>query len=317
MLSICPISCGDYLSYVEEEGPGEWVGTGSRIMELPKEVTAEDYRAVRLGLHPETGESLRVRQVVDRTYNKPWGPETYKARELFDLVISAPKTISIMNFDPRVSEAHQMAVARTWREMEHLCGAMVIAEYPHHYSRALDPQEHTHLLTPNLAFDGNKWRTLHVNNLYREQAQLTEQYREKLLSQLEREGYRIKYPELADVPEEVVEKFSQRSREKEAGMREHAARHGIPPEALTNKERAVIVRDTRSEKQLFPRERVQAMQWARLSNSERIELLRIRDLSLDRPRERINLNSYNKYEPEAPREHWDYGETDSFRSMPF
>jgi hypothetical protein len=146
---------------------------------------------------------------------------------------------------------------------------------------------------------------------------LTEQYREKLLSQLEREGYRIKYPELADVPEEVVEKFSQRSREKEAGMREHAARHGIPPEALTNKERAVIVRDTRSEKQLLPRERVQAMQWARLSNSERIELLRIRDLSLDRPRERINLNSYNKYEPEAPREHWDYGETDSFRSMPF
>ena len=100
-------------------------------------------------------------------------------------------------------------------------------------------------------------------------------------------------------------------------MREHAARHGIPPEALTNKERAVIVRDTRSEKQLLPRERVQAMQWARLSNSERNELLRIRNQSLDLPRERINLNSYNKYEPEAPRERWDYGEKDSFRTKTF
>jgi hypothetical protein len=60
---------------------------------------------------------------------------------------------------------------------------------------------------------------------------------------LEREGYRIRYPELADVPKEVVEKFSQRSKERDAGMREHAERHGIPPEALTNKEKALIVRN--------------------------------------------------------------------------
>lgn len=309
MLSAFPLSTGDeYFSYIEQEGPGEWVGTGAKILGLEGRVTAEDYDAMRLGKDPETGERLRVRQVVDRTYKKPWGEEKHRARELYDLVISAPKTVSVMAFDPRISDAHQRAVRETWRAMERLSGAMVIAQYHHHYSRALDPQEHSHLLAGNLAFDGNRWRTLHVNNLYRAQRELTEHYRGELLGQLERDGYRIRYPELADVPAEVVEKFSQRSRERDAGMREQAERHGIPAEALTNKEKAVIVREYRDPKQVIPREAVQAMQWARLTLAERSELLRIRDQARERPRERLNLNSHNRHEPESHHERWDYGQ---------
>jgi hypothetical protein len=67
MLSICPISCGDYLSYVEEEGPGVWVGTGSKILELE----GGGCRRLRRGTAwpaSRDWKTLRIRQVVDRTY---------------------------------------------------------------------------------------------------------------------------------------------------------------------------------------------------------------------------------------------------------
>jgi conjugative relaxase-like TrwC/TraI family protein len=308
MMKVHPVSGPGYRLYVEKEAEGRWVGTGAKILGLPEAVSAEEWQALRLGKHPETGEELRVRRIVDRMYQKPWGVEIYRAREMFDIVVSAPKTVSVMGLvDERVSELHAAAVERTWQLMEHKSGAMIMAQYHHHNSRELDPQEHTHLIAPNLAFDGEKWRALGVNNLYRAQEEITERYREHLLGELEREGYRIRYPELADVPEEVAHRFSQRSQQRDHEKQEYAAFQGVRPDDLTHKEVAVIVRNTRGEKVLLPREQMREMQLARMRPQEREWLMRVRE-SAHGQRERIRLSNHAQYEPELPHERWNYGE---------
>ena len=191
-----------YRSYLEKEAVGSWKGSGSKLLNLPEEITKENFSSIRQGLHPETGEELRIRKVVDRVYHKPWGTETYKAREMYDLVISAPKSVSVMALvDPRISASHQEAVSKVLERMEQRNGAMVVAEYHHHNSRKLDPQEHSHLLAANLSFDGERWKTLNANKMYRGQQEITDGYRDFLFRKLEREGYRIDYPEIAGVPE--------------------------------------------------------------------------------------------------------------------
>jgi hypothetical protein len=85
---------GRYRSYLEREAPGSWKGTGSKLLNLPDDVTKESFSSIRQGLHPDSGEELRIRKVVDRVYRKPWGMKSTKLREMYDLVISAPKSVS-------------------------------------------------------------------------------------------------------------------------------------------------------------------------------------------------------------------------------
>jgi conjugative relaxase-like TrwC/TraI family protein len=213
------------------------------MLRLPQQVSAEEFRAIRKGLDPETGEELRCRRVVDRVYHKPWGDEIYRARELYDLTISAPKTVSIQGIvDPRIKEAHRETVRALLPSLEDRCGAVVVAAFEHTYSRKLDPQIHTHLLAANLAHDGEKWRTLHANEPYRSSREITEAYGQELTAMLERWGYKIDYPELADVPMELREKFSQRSTQREALKKEHAEKLNIDPDQLSNREVAVLIR---------------------------------------------------------------------------
>jgi conjugative relaxase-like TrwC/TraI family protein len=309
MLSIRAMAHGDgYLNYLEKESPGQWVGTGAKILKLDGEVSKDDFHSVRKGLHPETQEKLRIRNVVDRIYNKPWGQEIYKARELYDLTISAPKSVSIMSmFDERISEAHQYAADRVWRGMEHQCGAMVIASFQHHYSRELDPQEHTHLVAGNLAFDGEKWRTLHANNWYRSQQQITEYYRENLLGTLERQGYRIDYPELAEVPQELIERFSQRAESRDSSIAAYVEHFGEEP---SNREVAVMVRENREPKQYLPAEEIRERQLARLEPAEREQLVTVKERAYEQG-EKIHLpRLHDSVESEEALAHrpWRYAE---------
>jgi conjugative relaxase-like TrwC/TraI family protein len=296
MFTIYSFSSGKgYLAYVEKESVGKWVGTGSRILGLDGEVEKQDFHSLRKGLDPSTGEKLRIREVSDRVYHKPWGTEIYRARELYDLVISAPKTVSIMGvIDPRISEAHTYAVDRTWREMEQRCGAMVIASFHHQYSRTLDPQEHTHLVAPNLSFDGDRWKTLGANNLYRSQEQITEHYREHLLGALETYGYRINYPGIDGVPTELVEKFSQRSQVREKAIALYQEKNGVEP---TNREVALMVRTQRDAKEYLPVEEIRERQLQRLSPVEREKLIVVRDQALERyvPRERVEYETWRPH----------------------
>jgi conjugative relaxase-like TrwC/TraI family protein len=306
MLSIRAMShAGGYRSYLEKESPGYWKGSGAKLLNLPETVTPETYSLVRRGLHPETEEELRIRKVVDRVYHKPWGTEVYKARELYDLTISAPKSVSVMGIiDPKITEAHQQAVEQTWREMEQRCGPMVIAAYDHHYSRKLDPQEHTHLVAGNLSFDGEKWRTLGANNLYRGQQEITAGYREILLRKLEQQGYRIDYPELAEVPREVIARFSQRAHKRDEAIAGYIEHHGKEP---SNREITILVRNHREKKQDLPAEEIRERQLARLSPVERESIVTLKERAAERERP-AGIEDHVEQEAAAHHRAWSYGE---------
>jgi conjugative relaxase-like TrwC/TraI family protein len=312
--------------YLEKEAPGHWVGTGAERLGLTGEVTPETFKAVRLGAHPETGEVLRVRKVSDRIYHKPWGTEIYKFREMYDLTISAPKSASVLTlFDDRIPAAHEQAVEKTWRAMEHRCGAMVIASYQHESSRTLDPQTHTHLVAGNLAHDGSKWRTLHANEWYRRQEQITVHYRERLFEKLEGYGYRIQYPEVAGVSPEIMARFSQRSQELNREIEKFTELNRVAP---TTREVSIIVRNHRPAKIYLPKEEIRDRQLARLTPSERIQLtdvhqqarereyVRYRDVTpakeQERPAEKIRpshpLIDHVESEPGLVVRPWSYGD---------
>ncbi len=72
---------------------GEWQGRGAELLGLRGSVGSEQFEAVREGLHPETGEFLRPRHSADRANGD--GSEHSKARSLYDLTFSAPKSVSI------------------------------------------------------------------------------------------------------------------------------------------------------------------------------------------------------------------------------
>lgn len=304
MMTIGPLTCAaGYRTYLEKESPGRWVGTGAERLKLAGEVTPETFRSIRLGLHPETGEKLRIREVSDRIYKKPWGLETYKAREMYDLVISAPKSASILALmDDRIPAAHERAVEQTWRAMEPRCGAMVIASYQHESSRTLDPQTHTHLVAGNLAYDGSRWRTLHANEWYRHQEQITVHYRERLFERLEGYGYRIQYPELAGVSPELMARFSQRSEERDREIEKFTEKYRQAP---STREVKVLVRTHRPEKVYLPKEEIRDRQLARLTPSERIQLTDVRE----RARERVShpLHDHVESEPGLSVRPWSYG----------
>ena len=93
---------------------GKWCGRGAELLGLKGEVTSEDFEAVRQGLDPQTGEFLRQRYSADRIASN--GAEQSKARSLYDMTFSAPKSVSVMAIvggDERLIAAHGTACVQT------------------------------------------------------------------------------------------------------------------------------------------------------------------------------------------------------------
>jgi primosomal protein N' len=98
---------------------GKWHGRGAELLGLKGEVTSEDFEAVRQGLDPQTGEFLRQRHGSDRIASN--GEEQSKARSLYDMTFSAPKSVSVMAIaggDERLVAAHETAVREALEEAE-------------------------------------------------------------------------------------------------------------------------------------------------------------------------------------------------------
>ncbi len=88
-----------YLSqadYYSEDGtiPGQWRGRGAEMLGLRGPVRQADYDAVRQAHHPTTGEFLRQRHGADRRAAD--GRKQSRARDGFDIVLIAPKSVAIM-----------------------------------------------------------------------------------------------------------------------------------------------------------------------------------------------------------------------------
>lgn len=252
---------------------GEWQGRGAELLGLRGSVTPQQFEAVREGLHPETGEFLRPRHSADRTNGD--GSEQSKARSIYDLTFSAPKSVSVQAMvggDDRLIAAHDKAVREALADAENYAssrvrlnganenrttGNWIIATYRHDTSRELDPQLHTHAVAANLTYDGveGRWKALQASGLYERRAYLTEVYRNALAQEVRGLGYDIEQRrdsrgrdlgfEIRGVSDDLLERYSQRSAQRDAAIEEFKEQHGRKP---TDNEVAVLVRESRADK---------------------------------------------------------------------
>jgi conjugative relaxase-like TrwC/TraI family protein len=281
-----------------ERVTGQWYGRAAGMLGLRGAVASHDFEAVRLGYGPSTKEFLRIRRSADRTAVD--GKKLAQGRSLYDLTISAPKSVSllaILGGDERLAEAHRAAVVEALSEIEthavarvrrahanenRATGNLVLAVYHHDTSRELDPQLHAHAVAANLTFDGTegRWKALQASEIYERRAYLSEVYRNALARQVRALGYETESQrdvrgrdagfEIKGVPADLLVRFSQRSRQRDEAIESFIVQHGRRP---TDNEVAVLVRETRADKLtgISTRE-LRDRQHARLSPNER-ELL--------------------------------------------
>ncbi len=294
---------------------GLWQGRGAEMLGISGEVIPGDFEALRQGLDPHTGEFLRQRRSADRIAAD--GTTQSHGRHLYDFTISAPKSVSVLadlGEDPRLIDAHRSAVAEALRELESYAAArvrkdranldrstgnLVIAVYHHDTSRQLDPQLHTHAVAANLTYDGEekRWKALQASGIYERRAYLTEVYRNALAREVRQLGYEIESRrdgkgrdngfEIRGVPDEILKRYSKRSRERDEAIRRFTEKRGRPP---TDNEIAVLVRETRADKLLeVSTGAVKEVQRAELARSEArllrdlVENARSREIAFDRP----------------------------------
>ena len=294
----------DYYA-VGETVTGQWIGRGAELLGLKGDVDLEDFDKIRMGLHPETGEFLRERQSADR-YDKD-GRKIGTARNLYDFTVSAPKDLSIQALeDPRLIEVHNVAASEAVDELQRLASArvrkggrsesretsnLVISRWNHDTSRELDPQLHTHFVAANLTFDGTEqiWKALDARWIYEQRDYLSEVYRNAAARELLKLGYRIEDRlengrdnglGIIGIGEETREKFSRRSAQRDAAIRDFVEKNGRLP---SNNEVAILVRDTRGEKLTeISTAEVKANQRARLTPDEDLALRSLREQAIER-----------------------------------
>lgn len=285
---------------------GQWHGRGAELLSLSGKVSPEDFESLRQGLDPETGEFLRQRQGSDRISSD--GAEQSKARSLYDMTFSAPKSVSVMAIvggDERLIAAHETAVRETLQEAEKYAatrvrlaglnenrttGNWVVAAYTHDTSRELDPQLHTHAVAANLTYDGTeaRWKALQASGLYERRSYLTEVYRNALAREVRTLGYGIenrrdvagkdKGFEITGLTREILDRYSRRSAQRDAAIEEFTRRRGRAP---TDNEVAVLVRETRADKlQEISTEQVRYRQLKRITPDQRNMLCSLREEAL-------------------------------------
>jgi len=229
-----------------------WVGQGADALGLEGPVTREAFEAVLAGKLPN-GDTV------------PAGANgTHRAG--LDFTFSAPKSLSLLAYvggDTRLFDVHMAAVKATigWMETNLAetrvtkdgrqevvaSGNLLVALFQHDTSRALDPQAHIHAIIANAtrAPDGS-WRALHNEQLWTAYTVSASVYNATLRAGVERLGYATERVarhgqfEIAGIPRDVIELFSTRLAEIDAGM---AAMTHRTPEA-----RSAVTLSTRAAK---------------------------------------------------------------------
>ncbi|HYU53023.1 MAG TPA: MobF family relaxase, partial [Gemmatimonadaceae bacterium] len=295
---------------------GRWMGRGAELLGLGGEVKSGDFEALRQGLEPATGKFLRQRKSADRVASD--GTTRSHGRHLYDFTISAPKSVSIMAIlgaDNRLIDAHENAVAEALQALEahaatrvrqgransdRTTGNLVIAVYQHDTSRELDPQLHTHAVAANLT-DGaeGRWKALQASGIYERRSYLTEVYRNALAQEMRRLGYEIENRrnamgrdcgfEIRGISDELLAKYSKRSRQRDEAINEFVAKKGRQP---TDNEIAVLVRESRADKLIeISTNEVRSRQRERLTPEETRSLAGLRCESHARVASAVTLDS--------------------------
>ena len=242
----------------EHREASAWAGKGADALGLKGPVDPDVFRAVLEGKVPDgSGRELGRRDRDGKLLHRPGR----------DVTLSAPKSVSLVALvggDARVVDVHDRAVQATlaWiegnaaetRMKDPATGRMVreggqkmvAATFRHDTSRNLDPQLHTHAVIANMVQgEDGKWRSMANEKLYESKMLIGAIYRSELARGLGRLGYGIEKThadgrfEIAGVSREVIEAFSTRRAEIEAGMAERGM--GSPSDNPRLAERAALV----------------------------------------------------------------------------
>ena len=281
-------SAAQGVSYYEKDGyyarddpehreASAWAGKGADALGLKGPVDPDVFRAVLEGKVPDgSGRELGRRDRDGKLLHRPGR----------DVTLSAPKSVSLaalVGGDARVVDVHDRAAQATlaWiegnaaetRMKDPATGRMVreggqkmvAATFRHDTSRNLDPQLHTHAVIANMVQgEDGKWRSMANEKLYESKMLIGAIYRSELARGLSRLGYGIEKThadgrfEIAGVPRPVVEAFSTRRAEIEAGMAERGM--GSPSDNPRLAERAALV--SRAAKRDIDRDELTAV-WQR------------------------------------------------------
>jgi len=240
--------------------PGRWIGEGLERLDLKEDevVSREAFLVFCDNRHPVTGESLTPRR--NREGNR---------RLYYDFTCSAPKSVSILAVsmnDQRLLDAHQVAARIAIKELEQFAasrvrqggknehrvtGNLVGAEFLHNSSRTLDPQLHTHFVLFNCTYDRTelRWKALETFVMHEAIHYGTEVYRNELARRLHALGYdterTAKGFEIKGVSPEIRERFSKRSKQIKAAVREVEQKLG---RKLSNNQIACAVHKARPKK---------------------------------------------------------------------
>jgi conjugative relaxase-like TrwC/TraI family protein len=245
-----------------EEGhsvEGLWIGRAAEMLGIGGQiVTQETFSALGDNLHPATGDRLTSRMRSDRV-------------SFHDIQLSAPKDVSVLGVlgDERVREAFHAAALDAHRRLEHYAAARVrrgelvnteavrftgnvaSALYHHDSSRALEPQLHAHMVTANLTFDQEAgcWRALQPAEMLRASLFVRQAFFEELAQKIEALGYRTCDHTRDGFSIEGMEGLGERFSSRRTAIEEAIAKlEAEKTRKATNKEIAVITRETRPEK---------------------------------------------------------------------
>lgn len=268
--------------------PGQWIGAGTERLELKGNVTREQFCALCENQNPQSGGRLTQRQQKEG-----------QRRVFYDFTCSAPKSVSVLAVtldDQRLIEAHEESARIAFRELETFAAArvrkngnqkdrttgnLVAAAFMHDSSRALDPQLHTHFTVFNTTFDKEErcWKALQARGMYDAIRYGTAVYRNELARRVQQIGYRIAPAkhgfEIEGVGDTVLKRFSKRSQERDAVIKEMEARLG---RKLSNNEISHAVHQSRARKiKGISTTEVRERQLVQLSADERQTLETLRD----------------------------------------
>jgi conjugative relaxase-like TrwC/TraI family protein len=233
--------------YLDQSEPaGRWCGHGAAALGLDDAIADRQQREIfaRL-LDGRLPDGSQVAQpVLRRDPNNPDGPRIDIRRCGLDLVVSAPKSVSVLHAladratAAAVMAAHEAAVAEALGYLERHAGhgvrghqgnrqradrietaGLVAAAFTHTTSRADDPQLHTHLVVANLlrGVDG-KWSAVDSRAMHRHARTAGCIYQVVLRGELTKNlgvGWgpvRRGVAEILGIPKELRKEFSTRRR---------------------------------------------------------------------------------------------------------
>jgi len=238
--------------------PGQWIGAGAERLGLNNAVTRDQFHALCENKNPNADNRLTLRQ-----------EKTNQRRVFYDFTCSAPKSVSVLAVtmdDDRLVSAHEEATRIAFRELETFAatrvrkqgnqrdrttGNLVAAAFTHTSSRALDPLLHTHLTVFNATFDETekRWKALQAGGMYDAIRYGTAAYRNELAKRVQAIGYRIQPAkhgfEIEGVNDAVLKRFSKRSQQRDAVVRELEQKLG---HKLSNNSVALAVHQSRAKK---------------------------------------------------------------------